>query len=196
MTAPADAAGEAERARGGTASVGMAVALGALAMTFATLLLAYGIVRVQAPAWPPPGEAPLPRLWGWRIAATAAALLGSVAMATAAREVRGGHGSQRSRALVVAAASGIAFLALQAGSFGALLDAGLRPSSGLAASVVYALGLFHGLHAIAALVALAPLLIRRARGARVDRNRIGALASFWHLVTGVWVAVFLTVFVA
>ena len=63
-----------------TLSVGVAVALGAVFMAFAAVLLAYAIIRVQAPAWPPPGEAPPPPFWPWPALATAAALVGSAAM--------------------------------------------------------------------------------------------------------------------
>jgi cytochrome c oxidase subunit 3 len=184
------------RAAAATTSVGMVVALSALAMTFAALLLAYGIVRLQAPAWPLPGEIPLPRLWGWRITATLASLAGSVAMGTAATHAHRGGRQAVVTSLVVAAAAGLAFLALQAGSFRALGRAGIRPSSGLAASVAYALGLFHGLHALAALVAIVPAAAALARGTAPNASRIGALASFWHLVTVVWVVVFVAVFVA
>jgi heme/copper-type cytochrome/quinol oxidase subunit 3 len=71
-----------------TSSVGMAIALGALTMTFAALFLAYAIVRSQAAAWPPPGEAAAALAWPWPIAATVAALAGSVAMRAASRANR------------------------------------------------------------------------------------------------------------
>jgi mono/diheme cytochrome c family protein len=71
-----------------TRSIGVAVALGVVTMTFAALLLAYAIVRVQAPAWPPPGEPGLPRVWPWLLSATLAALGASAAMAWARRAVR------------------------------------------------------------------------------------------------------------
>lgn len=180
-----------------TASVGMIVALTAVGMTFAALLLAYGIVRAQASAWPPPGEAPVPPLWGWRIVATVASLGGSVAMARAVRSARGDERQAAGRALGVAAAAGAVFLAAQAAAFAALGRAGIAPGSGLAASVVYALGLFHGLHALAALAALA-LFAPMGGGPRrwvIAPARLASVAAFWHLVTAVWIAVFVGVFV-
>lgn len=193
---PLDAARERE-ARA-TVSVGMAVALSAIAMTFATLLLAYGIVRVQAPAWPIPGEQAPPPLWVYRLGATAAALLGSWAIWRAVRTRDGTPGGGRNalRSLIVATASGGAFLGLQLASLVALRAAGVGPGSGLAASVVYALTIFHGLHAFVALLALLPALLEAARPRRARPIRLQALASFWHLVTAVWLVVFLAVFVA
>jgi len=177
--------------RRATITVGMAVTLAALTMTFAALLLAYAIVRLQAPAWPPPGEAPLPPLWAWRWGATAAALAGSVALGRATRSA-----AELPRALVAAAVAGMMFLGLQVGCLRELARAGVLPSSGLVASVIYALTLFHGLHALVALFVLAPSLYAALRGRAVDAGRLGALASFWHLVTAVWVVILVAVFVA
>jgi heme/copper-type cytochrome/quinol oxidase subunit 3 len=179
-----------------TVSVGMAVALSAIAMTFAALLLAYGILRVQAPAWPPPGEPVLPSLWGLRGAATAAAFASSLSMRRAVLSLMNSRPRQVVGNLVGAGVAGAAFLVLQIASLVALRRAGVAPSSGIVASVVYALTLFHGLHALVALAVLIPVLraAMRRRGQLVTRLR--ALASFWHLVTAVWLVVFLTVFVA
>jgi heme/copper-type cytochrome/quinol oxidase subunit 3 len=189
--APAD-----DSAARATVTVGMTVALAAIAMTFAALLLAYGVVRAQSPAWPPPGEFPLPPLWGLRLAATAAALTGSVAMWVAARGLASGTTVSRTRAvpaLVSVTVTGVVFLALQFASLRALGTAGVHPSSGLAASVIYALTAFHGLHALAA-VLLSLGLLATWRTARP--GRVLAVASFWHLVTVVWLVVFVAVFVA
>ncbi len=71
-----------------TVTVGMTVALAAIAMTFAALLLAYGSYARRRPPGRPPGEAPLPPLWGLRLAATATALAGSWAMRAAAPRAR------------------------------------------------------------------------------------------------------------
>jgi heme/copper-type cytochrome/quinol oxidase subunit 3 len=192
---PAVTGAEDEGAARATATVGMIVALAAIAMTFAALLLAYAIVRVQAPAWPPPGEVPLAPLWSLRLGATALALAGSAAMHVAGRAGRVGPASpaHQSRALGAATAAGVAFVVLQVASLRALGAAGVHPSSGLAASVVYALTAFHGLHALVAVLFSLALLVAR-RPARP--GRLLAVVAFWHLVTAVWLIVFGAVFVA
>ena len=187
--AVAVASAEDEGAARATVTVGMIVALVAIAMTFAALLLAYAIVRVQAPAWPPPGEVPLPPLWGLRLGATALALAGSAAMHAAACA---GRAHQR-RALGAATTAGVAFVVLQVASLRALGEAGVHPSSGLAASVVYALTAFHGLHALVAVLFSVGLLVARRPG---RPGRLVAVVAFWHLVTAVWLIVFGAVFVA
>lgn len=193
-----DARAEQEAERGATTSVGMIVALSALGMTFASLLLAYAIVRAQSPVWPPPGEAPLPPLWAWRLLGTAASIAGSAAMAATARRARAGRDARKP--LAAAAGSGVVFLAAQTAALVALGRAGVGPGAGLAASVVYALCSFHALHVVAALLALTSVLGSVWAEARAGRPparlaRVDAVAAFWHLVTAVWLVVFLGVFV-
>lgn len=180
--------------RQATVSVGMAVALGAVTMTFAALFLAYAIVRVQAPAWPPPGEAPLPQGWLgiWLASATLAALTGSAALRVAARA----SDDRAPLLLTITAAAGVIFVATQLNAWTRLASDGFRPSSGLVASVVYALTLFHAVHAAVALALLMPQLVRTLRGRPLRASTFAAISSFWHLVTVVWVAVAVAVFVA
>ena len=192
---PGSPSGGGEAAARATVTVGMTVALAAIAMTFAALLLAYGIVRVQAPTWPPPGELPLPPLWTLRLLATVLAVAGSAAMHVAARAGRTGTAATARAPLALGAATliGVAFLAVQVASLRALGAAGVHPDSGLAASVVYALTAFHGLHALVAVMLSLALLMAR-RPARP--GRLLAVVAFWHLVTAVWLIVFGAVFVA
>lgn len=168
-----------------TLSVGMAVALGALAMTFAAIFFAYAVVRAGAPAWPPPGEPAPPGPWPWPAAATIAALAASAAAHRARRD---------GRYLAGAAAAGATFLAIQIGGWLRLAGEGIHPGAGIAASVVFALTIFHAAHALAALVATAAALARAAgsKAARPPASR--ALVSFWHFVTAAWLTVFTTVF--
>ena len=179
-----------------TTSVGMAIALGAIAMCFAALLLGYAILRAQAASWPPPGEAAVPRSWSWLFGATLAALAGSAAMRLAVR-IDDGSAPGRLRSLLIATAlAGVTFIAVQIAGWLWLSYAGIRPSSGIVASVVYALTLFHALHALAGLIALAPLLLGALRKKAIGAAALGAVSSFWHLVTIAWLVVFVAVFVA
>ncbi|MBC8133328.1 MAG: cytochrome c oxidase subunit 3 [Deltaproteobacteria bacterium] len=178
-----------------TVSVGMAIALGALSMTFAAVLLAYAVVRVQAPAWPPPGEAAPPSVWPWPLAATLFALSGSVTMSMARRKAVT-PAPRLLRPLLLTAGAGIAFVVIQISAWVWLVRSGLRPSTGLVTSVVYALTAFHALHALAAVIALLPAIVRAWRNKVVRPASLGAVGSLWHLVTIVWVVVFVAVFVA
>ena len=192
-----DAPGGDAPAGAATLSVGMAVALGAVFMAFAAVLLAYAIIRVQAPGWPPSGESPPPPLWPWPALATAAALVGSAAMGWATtRNLAGRAGPRLLPPLVLAAVAGVTFMVVQSLGWRWLLQTGVRPDSGLVASVIFALTIFHAAHAGAALVFLAPLVVRVGRGGGVRRSSVAAVASFWHLVTVAWLVVLVAVFVA
>ena len=182
-----------------TLSVGMTVGLSALGMTFAAVLLAYAVLRVQAASWPPPGEARPPPIWPWPLAATLTAISGSWAVESARRagaRAAGVPSRKVTHALTAAAVAGVSFIAIQVTAWVELARAGVRPDSGLVASVVYALMIFHALHALAALVVLGPMLVRTARGRGLRPGSLTALSSFWHLVTTAWMIVFLGVFVA
>lgn len=200
-----DLLGGPEREREATVAVGLAIGFAAVIMTFAALLLAYGTVRVQARAWPPPGEPRLPSaMWPWPAAATLAALLASGAMRrasrllTSRREARGGgaepwRGSRL--ALVATLLACASFVAVQLSGAAHLLALGLRPSSGVALSVIFALAAFHGLHALAATLAVSQLAARVARGRGVRRAQVRSIAAFVDLVTLLWVVIAVAVFV-
>ena len=182
-----------------TVSVGMAVALAAVLMTFAAMLLAYAILRVQAPSWPPAGEQRPPSVWPWPTVATLLALLGSAAMLDAERSMSRSEGTPPRAvrlSLLCAAGAGLAFVTVQIAAWSWLVRVGVRPDSGLVASVVYGLTVFHGVHALAAVLVLLPLLVRSWRRRSVTLSSLRAVSSFWHLVTVLWVVVFLAVFVA
>jgi heme/copper-type cytochrome/quinol oxidase subunit 3 len=211
--AHAEIAPQPNNAAAATVSVGMAIALGAVAMSFAGVLLSYAIVRAQAPLWPPPGESAPPPVWPWPAMATLAALAGSAGLRWARRAVVDAsanlshigtasvdaaalHQRRLGHALVATALAGVLFIGVQTVAWLRLGASGIRPSSGIVASVVYALTLFHALHALVALIVLLPVLLRALRGRVISGSSLAAVSAFWHLVTVAWVVVFLAVFVA
>jgi cytochrome c oxidase subunit 3 len=168
--------------REATGAVGMSIFLGALAMLFAALLLAYAIVRAQAPAWPPAGTAPLPR---GQLGANTLLLVGSsVALRAALR----GRRHARRLSFGAALALGAAFLAAQAIVWRGLVSAGLGPASGIYGSVFFALSGFHALHVLGGLVALGVVVLRRGS------LRLAAL--YWDFVLAVWLVLYLCVCLA
>ncbi len=162
-TAPATAS----RRREIDAQVGLVIFLGATAMLFAALLLAYAIVRSEAPSWPPAGAPPFPR------GAAAANTLALVAVSLALR-----------RGWVRASfAFGAAFLAAQALLWRHLVSIHLGPAAGALGEVFFALSALHALHVLGGLVALA------LTGAR----RLRVLAIYWDFVLAVWLVVYVAV---
>jgi cytochrome c oxidase subunit 3 len=164
VTAPATATA---RRRELDARVGLVVFLGATAMLFAALLLAYAIVRAQATAWPPAGAPPFPR---------GAAAANTLALAAAGVALRRG----RPRA---ALALGAAFLAAQGALWRHLVAIHLGPGAGALGEVFFALSVLHALHVAGGLVALA--------WGGPARRRLVTL--YWDFVLVVWVVVYVAV---
>jgi cytochrome c oxidase subunit 3 len=176
-----------------TARVGMAVFLGSWAMLFVALFFAYAFVRSRAPAWPPAGTPPLPRLLpGLNTLVVAAS---SVAMARAVRASELGRVRDAARALAVAAGLGAIFLAVQGVVWSALWREGLVPSAGSYGSVFYSFTVFHALHVLVGLAALGALALgarRRAPG----RTAVRLWGWYWHFVAALWGALYVTVYLA
>ena len=182
MTPEASAA----KVNGANGAVGMAVFLGACAMLFAALLLAYAVMRAQASAWPPPGTPRFPR----GAAASNGLLL--IASGFALRRART-HGPAWAAA---ALALGTLFLLMQASLWGRLVAGHLGPGTGALGDVFFALSAFHALHVLGGLVAVAVLLRRRtvAAPARIRRLRLATI--YMDFVAVVWLVIYLAVCVA
>jgi cytochrome c oxidase subunit 3 len=151
------------------ATVGLLVFFGTTAMLFAALLLAYAVLRAQAPHWPPPGAPPLPRgLAGLNTLV----LLGASAALWRAR--RSGE-----RAWSIAAgALGAGFLAGQIVLWRQLVIAGLGQLPG---QVLLALSALHAVHVAAGLVVLA------------SSRRVRLVSLYWDFVLAVWIVLYLAV---
>jgi cytochrome c oxidase subunit 3 len=177
-----------------TAHVGMAIFLGSWAMLFIGLFFAYAVVRSRAPVWPPLDAPPLPQLIPGLN--TLAILVSSVAVARAARAQDFGRSKDVARYLAAAAVLGTAFLALQVLVWTALWRAGLVPSGGTYPSVFYAFTVFHALHVLVGLAALAALAVRARARSGATRTSVRLWGWYWHFVGVLWVALYVTVYLA
>ena len=163
--------------REGHAMVGLVVFLGTAVMLFAALLLAYGILRVRSPSWPPPGWDELPR--GTAAANTLPLLAASLALRRAARA-----GTSARWWFAGALALGAGFLVSQAVLWRQLVISGLGPGSGLLSDAFLALSAFHALHVLGGLIAGWWAGLRRAR----------LVIVYWDFVLVVWAIIFVAVF--
>ena len=184
MSGPATTTVAGARRRDDTATIGMAIFLGAIAMLFAALFFAYGVMRTQAPAWPPAGQAPLPR--GALALNTLALVAATLALRGARAAARRGDGRRARGRAWAALALGAGFLAAQAVVWRGLVRAGSGPASGVYGSVFFAFSGLHALHVAGGLVALGAVAARGA-GAR----GLAASALYWDFVLGVWVLFYL-----
>jgi len=168
--------------RGLNGAVGMAVFLGACAMLFAALLFAYAVMRTQASAWPPPGTPPFPR----GTAAGNGLLL--IAAGFALRRARRRGPGWATAALGL----GALFLLMQAALWGRLVAAHLGPGTGALGDAFFALSIFHALHVLGGLIAIAALLRPRAR-ADAHPRRLRLATIYMDFVAAVWVVIFVAV---
>jgi cytochrome c oxidase subunit III len=162
------------RRRDADATVGLFVFIGATAMLFAALLLAYAILRAQAPAWPPAGAPRFPR---------GAAGVNTLVLLAAGVLLRHARASGNRWPALGAALLGAAFLALQVGLWRRLAATHLGPSAGTLADVFFALSAFHALHVVGGLCALA---VTRAR-------RLRLLTIYWDFMLAVWIVIYVAV---
>jgi cytochrome c oxidase subunit III len=156
------------------ATVGLLVFLGATAMLFAALLLAYAILRAEAPVWPPAGTPPFPR---------GAATVNTAVLLAAGLALRAARATGRHGLAFAGLALGAAFLVLQVALWRHLAATHLGPSAGPLGDVFFALSVLHALHVLGGLVALA---LTRAR-------RLRLLTTYWDFVLAVWIVIYVAV---
>ena len=171
--------------------LGMWIFLAADALSFAALLIAYGVLRARAAAWPLASA----RL-GLPLGAvlTYILLASSTTMALASGAARAGHKPAAARWLWATIGLGAVFVAGQAFEWRALVAHGVGLALDQAAASYYVCTGWHGAHVIAGLA----LLIGRTRGV-VDEGAADKLAVaglFWHFVDAVWILVFTFVYLA
>lgn len=177
-----------------TSFVGMVMALASWTMMFGSLFFAYAVLRLKAGTWPPEGIEPLPRLLPF--VNTLVLLASSVVLARGVRRAADARIGALLGALKTTLALGSLFLVLQLAVWIPLWGSGFRIDSGVYGSIFYGLTVFHALHVLAGLVALAVLLpgARNGRWRSGAQSRVRGTAMFWHFVDAVWVVMFVAVY--
>ena len=174
---------------------GMVFFLGSWVMMFGALFFSYAVLRISAPIWPPPGAASLPlALPGIN---TLLLLASSRTLALAVGHARGGDLGRCRNQLLGTIALGVAFVVLQCKVWAQLWQGGLHLDSGAYGGTFYLLTIFHILHVLVGLGLLARLVAPLVRRVPVAPRRVPAAltAMFWHFVDGVWLVMFVAVYV-
>jgi cytochrome c oxidase subunit 3 len=165
--------------------VGMWVFLATDAMGFAALLMAYGVLRVQADQWPDAQE----RLAVLQAAGMTAVLVtSSFTVTLAARAARAGREVARAVWLAATIVLGVAFLGGQVLEYQHLVAGAhpMVPGTDLFAATFYAITGYHGLHVFVGVVVLMWLLLATRPRARA----LEVAAVFWHFVDFAWIPIF------
>jgi cytochrome c oxidase subunit III len=181
--------------------IGMWVALASIMMLFTALSSAY-IVRSRlstAGDWQPIAVPHM--LW----LSTALILLSSVAFEASRRSLRGGAVQAYRRWLAGTALLGLGFLLTQLLAWRELVSQGIYLATNPHSAFFYLLTAVHGLHLLGGIVMLALLLARawarRSEAAAAqeesagEADKAGAVAVYWHFMDGLWIYLFLLLFV-
>jgi len=189
---PADRGGEGDFGESGSAfplskgQIGVWILLTAIIMLFAGLSSAYIVLR-GVPSWQ---NIELPSLL-WPN--TAVLLLSSVAVELSRRAIRRDDIQSMKSWLAVGGALGLTFLIGQLAAWRQLVNAGVYLPSTLQSSFFYILSGLHGLHLLGGVVALGIVLVMALRN-RLTSLRYEPLklcATYWHVLDGLWVYLFL-----
>ena len=174
--------------------IGMWVALAGVAMMFTALTSAYVVRAGTSNDWRPIATPRL--LW----LSTALIVLSSFAFEIARRTLKGGNTGAYQRWLLLTVLLGLGFLATQLLAWRQLVGQGIYIGSNPHSSFFYVLTGAHGLHLLGGVLALDYLLLRSRRklheehGAAKRRAAVNAVALYWHFMGGLWIYLFLLLF--
>ena len=175
--------------------LGMVVFVFTEIMLFAGLITAHTIVRTGAAAgamWPPYGQPPLP--WQETALNTSALLASGIALLMAQLEWKS-RGRDRMVSMLVAGAAvlGALFVVMQGREWTALIAEGLTMTSSTYGALFYLIVGVHGLHAVAAILALSWGWYRTHKE-KLSRNQLASMAVFWYFVVLVWPIIYWRVY--
>lgn len=174
--------------------IGMWIALASILMLFTALTSAYIVRAGTGNDWRPIA---MPRmLW----VSTALILTSSLTIAIARNALKRRDHSSYKRWLLATVALGLCFLATQLLAWRQLVAQGIYVSTNPHSSFFYLLTAVHGAHLLGGIFGLDYLLLRSWRKASDERGEAkkeaaaGAVTLYWHFMDGLWVYLFLLLF--
>ncbi len=172
-----------------TGRLGMRILVLALSMLFAASVMAYLLIRLRAPAWPPPGMPSLPgTLW----ISTVIIVISSLTMHSAVRAVRDDRLQALKIGLLLTTMLGMLFLVSQTVNWFSLVAASLTAKTNLYGFTFYLLTGLHAAHVIGGLIPLAVVTVRSWQGRYSAAFHPGVeyVAIYWHFLAVVWLVLF------
>jgi cytochrome c oxidase subunit 3 len=171
----------------------MWIFLASLAVLFAASVAAYLVVRARAEVWPPPDMPALPRgLW----VSTVVILISSGTIQGALASIRRGRYGALIGLLLITTLLGLVFLVSQAVNWAWLISLQATASAGLYMFTFYMLTALHGLHVIGGLGLLVVVTAKAfvGRYSAGDHTGVRHAAMYWHFLDGVWLVMFVLLF--
>src|SRR5262245_29050382 len=174
--------------------LGMWIFLLSDALSFAGLLLAYGILRGGSSIWHHPGE---PELGiNFTAGLTFLLIISSVTMVLGYAAIVENKRRQAALFLGLTALGGILFLCGQFKEYTGLSQEGLHFGASAYANTFYVITSFHGFHVFTGVTYLNIITIQTLLG-KYDNgnyNRVEIAGLFWHFVDLIWILVFTFVY--
>jgi cytochrome c oxidase subunit 3 len=171
--------------------LGMIFFLISEAFLFGALFWTYYYLRAQTLIWPPAGvqlDSPL------AIVNTVLLLSSSASVWWAGRQVRQGKLNGLATGLMITIGLGVAFLGITGWEW---THETFRPWTDAYGSIFYLMTGFHALHVFGGVLLMLAMLARTLRDRISVRNYlpIEVASLYWHFVDGIWIIVFITLFV-
>lgn len=172
---------------------GMRLFVVSLAVLFAASLVLYFVSRSGWAAI----SGPVPYVPRSVYAATAVLMVSSLTIRAAVAATRSGRARAQVVWLSISLVLGCAFLVLQFATWVLLTARQIDATTNLAAFSLYLLTVLHALHVAGGVLGLTWVTLRARRGAYTPQRSAGlrACALYWHFLDGVWVVIFLVLFV-
>lgn len=176
-----------------SAVLGTVVFVGTEMMYFMALISAFTVIRSHVfGEWNPPNDLRLPVLaTGFN---TLVLLTSGVLLVLAARAYPKEDGKGRARTLLSQAILlGLFFVGFQGWEWVKLVRYGMTMSSGIFGATFFMLIGSHGLHAVAAILAMAWVYYKLVKG-QLSVDGLRAMTVFWLFVVGIWPVLYALVY--
>ena len=171
---------------------GMVLFVLAETMFFGGLISAHTIAQTSAlTVWPPPGQPRLPA--EETLLNTAALLLSGACLGFAHRQFQRGLRYKVRWPLLLAIALGTFFVVFQGVEWVSLIGEGLTLTSSTHSGFFYLIVGAHGLHAVAAIIALF-FVYKSLKAGKVSAGLFGGAALFWYWVVVMWPILYVKVY--
>jgi cytochrome c oxidase subunit 3 len=167
-------------------------------MLFGSLFSAYAVLRTGATAWPNQGAILNVPLASFN---TLVLVTSSVAMLRARRAIETSHPQRFRSAMGVVVALGVIFLGIKAFEYTNEFARGLQPATSNFLGLYFVMTALHALHVAGGVLVNGWLLFHRPADGTVMqrahlRTRVRAAATYWHFVDGVWLVMFMTLYLS
>jgi cytochrome c oxidase subunit 3 len=172
---------------------GMMVFLLSLSVLFLASIIGYLVVRSRAAEWPPPGSPKLPAgLW----VSTVIILVSSGTIQSALNSVRRNRLGALIGFMLMTLLLAVVFLVSQAVNWAWLMSIQATTQAELYLFTFYLLTGLHAAHVIGGVVLLSVVTAKAFRGAYSPQHHPGVryAAMYWHFLDGVWLVMFVLLF--